>query len=143
MPCNECHSLTTFIHSLKRPLDNGRPSLFLLRPFRLSPILPKPVRIVSARLSGEQRRGASRRGGRGYTRPHCSGVSTHVNGVLLIFFSRLLARTPGNPIEYSFEVNQFPLFQFEAQRGCHPSAARATRVSLPWLPSTLVSTCTP
>lgn len=37
-------------------------------------------------------------------------VSTHA--LLLIFFSHC----SNNPIEYSFEVNQFPLFQFEAQK---------------------------
>ena len=52
----------------------------------------------------------------------------------------------GNPIEYSFEVNQFPLFQFLVQRNpCKRSLSLSlslfSRVSFPSLPS-LVPTCT-
>ena len=47
-------------------------------------------------------------------------VSTHA--LLLIFFSHC----SNNPIEYSFEVNQFPLFQFEAQKEEEEEETRAT-----------------
>lgn len=76
-------------------------------------------------------------------------VSTHA--LLLIFFSHC----SNNPIEYSFEVNQFPLFQFEAQKeetratpffslslsSCLPPPVFLSRASF-ISHSTLVSTCT-